>query len=92
MTLIRTMETPAGDKGYLQVQVVNIENNFPIQGARVSISYKGDPGRPLEEVMTNSSGQTENVSLNAPPKSYSLAPGLEQPYSEYNLMVTDSRF
>ena len=39
MTLIRTMETPAGDKGYLQVQVVNIENNFPIQGARVSISY-----------------------------------------------------
>ena len=38
MTLIRTMETPAGDKGYLQVQVVNIENNFPIQGARVSIS------------------------------------------------------
>ena len=75
MTLIRTMETPAGDKGYLQVQVVNIENNFPIQGARVSISYKGDPGRPLEEVMTNSSGQTENVSLNAPPKSYSLAPG-----------------
>ena len=92
MTLIRTMETPAGDKGYLQVQVVNIENNFPIQGARVSISYKGDPGRPLEEVMTNSSGQTENVSLNAPPKSYSLAPGLEQPYSEYNLMVTASGF
>ena len=92
MTLIRTMETPAGDKGYLQVQVVNIENNFPIQGARVSISYKGDPGRPLEEVMTNSSGQTENVSLNAPPKSYSLAPGLEQPYSEYKLMVTASGF
>lgn len=92
MTLIRTMETPAGDKGYLQMQVVNIENNFPIQGARVSISYKGDPGRPLEEVMTNSSGQTENVSLNAPPKSYSLAPGLEQPYSEYNLMVTASGF
>ena len=92
MTLIRTMETPAGDKGYLQVQVVNIENNFPIQGARVSISYKGDPGRPLEEVMTNSSGQTENVSLNAPPKSYSLALGLEQPYSEYNLMVTASGF
>ena len=92
MTLIRTMETPAGDKGYLQVQVVNIENNFPIQGARVSISYKGDPGRPLEEVMTNSSGQTENVSLNAPPTSYSLAPGLEQPYAEYNLMVTASGF
>ena len=42
----------------------------------------------MEEVSTNSSGQTEQVSLDAPPLELSLTPGIEQPYSEYNLLVT----
>lgn len=92
MTMVKMAEAGGGDRGFLRVQVINIQNNFPIQDARVSVSYKGDPGRPLEQVMTDASGQTERLALSAPPKSYSLAPGMEQPYSEYNLMVTAPGF
>ena len=33
--------------GLLQINVINIQNNFPIQNARVTISYKGEPDRPV---------------------------------------------
>lgn len=49
--------------GLLQINVINIQNNFPIQNARVTISYKGEPDRPVEQLTTNSSGQTEQVQL-----------------------------
>lgn len=79
-------DTPS--QGFLQVNVVNIENNFPIQNATVSISYTGTPDDTIEKLTTNSSGQTEQVSLSAPPLDYSLQPGDEQPYSEYNLEIS----
>lgn len=49
--------------GLLQINVINIQNNFPIQNARVTISYKGEPDRTVEQLTTNSSGQTEQVQL-----------------------------
>ena len=79
-------------KGFLQVNVISLGNNFPIQNATVSISYKGDPSNVLEKVTTNSSGQTEQVSLSAPPIEYSLEPVEQQPYSEYNLTVSAPGF
>ena len=82
----------SGYRGLLQVNVVNIQNNFPIQNARVTISYKGDPQSPVEQVVTNSSGQTEQVALSAPPLELSLEPGDVQPYSEYNLRVEAEGF
>ena len=54
-------------RGNLQIQVINIRNNFPIQNAKVSISSKGEPERVLEQLTTDSSGQTENISLLLPP-------------------------
>ena len=78
--------------GLLQINVINIQNNFPIQNARVTISYKGEPNRPVEQLTTNSSGQTEQVQLPAPPVEYSLEPSIIQPYSEYNLMVEAEGF
>lgn len=79
-------------QGFLQINVVNIQNNFPIPDASVSISYKGNPQSTVEQVNTNSSGQTENVSLPAPPLEYSLQPGINQPYSEYNLKISAPGF
>ena len=73
--------------GLLQINVINIQNNFPIENARITISYKGEPTRPIEQVQTNSSGQTQQVTLPAPPVEYSLEPSVIQPYSEYNLTV-----
>ena len=84
----KTISAAAADtpsQGLLQVNVVNIENNFPIRNATVSISYTGSPDSTLEKLTTNSSGQTEQISLSAPPLDYSLQPGDERPYSEYNL-------
>lgn len=81
-----------GYRGLLQVNVVNIQNNFPIQNAQITISYKGDPQSPVEQVVTNSSGQTEQVALSAPPLELSLEPGDVQPYSEYNLRVEAEGF
>ena len=43
----------ASSRGFLQINVVNIQNNFPIQNATVSIRTKGEPDRVLEEVKTN---------------------------------------
>lgn len=74
--------------GSLQVDVVSSENNHPIGDAEVSISYTGDPDSILEKVTTDSSGQSETVSLSAPPVDLSLSPGLAQPYSEYSLFIT----
>lgn len=91
----KTISAAAADtpsQGLLQVNVVNIENNFPIRNATVSISYSGSPDTAIEKLTTNSSGQTEQVSLSAPPLDYSLQPGDERPYSEYNLEISAPGF
>ena len=81
------------DDGLLQINVNSIVTNAPIQDARIQISYTGDPDTIIEEVTTDSSGQTEEVTLPAPPVEYSMEPEqAEQPYSEYNLSITAPGF
>ncbi|WP_394525838.1 peptidoglycan-binding domain-containing protein [Lacrimispora sp. JR3] len=86
----RAQETTA--TGSLLVNVVSNENNFPIQNAEISVSYTGDPESTLEQLVTDSSGQTEQVSLSAPPVDLSLSPSLVQPYSQYSLFVRAQGF
>lgn len=74
------------------VSVVSSANNHPIENAVITISYTGDPDSTIEQVRTNSSGQTELLSLSAPPLEYSMEPGIEQPYSEYTLNVAAEGF
>lgn len=77
------------DTGRLQINITSGPTAFPISNATISISYTGVPGSVLEQVQTNSSGQTEVIELDAPPVEYSLDPNNEiQPYSEYTLDVT----
>lgn len=90
--ILHAMATELPSRGYLQVNVVNIENNFPINGARVTITYSGAPENTLEEITTNTSGQTDNVELAAPPLEYSLTPSDNQPYSDYNITVSAPGF
>jgi len=81
------------DKGNLQVQVVSGIDMTPVSNARVTISYTGDPTSTLEELLTNSSGQTETIALNTPPLEYSINSTVEiQPYSEYTISVTAEGF
>ena len=65
-------ENTAGGKGQLQVNVTSSVDNYPVADARISISYTGIPGGTLEQLDTESSGQTETVDLDAPPVEYSL--------------------
>lgn len=41
----------------------------------------------LEEVDTDDSGNTEKITLDAPPLEYSMEPGENQPYAEYTIKV-----
>ncbi|MDD3338901.1 MAG: peptidoglycan-binding protein [Lachnospiraceae bacterium] len=80
------------DKGRLQVNVVSNIRNRPVANARISISYTGDPESIIEEVRTDSSGQSPVVELSTPPLDYSMEPGQYQPYSEYNLRIEAEDF
>lgn len=75
------------DYGNLLVNVVEESNNRPMENVVVSISGTGEPSDVIEELVTNSSGQTQSVELETPPLEYSLEPGQNQPYSEYNVQV-----
>ena len=54
-------QTPNSSYGLLQVNVINIENNFPVQNARITISSSENPRQTVEQLTTNTSGQTEQV-------------------------------
>ena len=58
-----TMQQNNTDRGTLQVNVVTALQNRPVAGARVTISYTGEPERPLEELTTDQSGHTPDLEL-----------------------------
>lgn len=81
------------DEGRLQVTVQSADGNRPIENALVRISYTGVPDSVIEEVRTDSSGQTPILELKAPPLEYSLDVNEEsQPYSEYTVQVLAEGF
>ena len=80
-------------QGYLQVDVVSDANSFPVQDADIVIARTEEPDKIIEETRTNSSGQTENLPLNAPPLELSLSPEeTERPYAEYTIRITAPGF
>lgn len=89
---IKKMESASDSQGLLQVNVVSSVNHFPIDHATVSIAETDEPDRTLEEVDTDASGQTPEVSLPAPPLEYSMEAGEPRPYQEYTLKITASGF
>lgn len=84
---IRAQQDNNVDQGMLQVTVLNSDNNRPVENARVRISYSGDPDSVVEEVRTDSSGQTPVLNLAAPPIEYSMEPVEQQPYAEYTVQI-----
>ena len=80
-------------QGYLQVDVVSGANSFPVQDADIVIARTEEPDEIIEETRTNSSGQTENLPLDAPPVELSLSPEeTERPYAEYTIRITAPGF
>ncbi|MDY4968775.1 MAG: peptidoglycan-binding protein, partial [Lachnospiraceae bacterium] len=77
-----------GDSGFLRVNVNSGLNQFPIEDAVVDISSQLEPDRIIEELKTDRSGQTEQITLPAPSVDLSLEPQELQPYSEYQITVS----
>lgn len=83
---MREMQENHIDQGRLQIQVQSQAR--PVEDARIAISYTGDPESTVEQVTTDENGQTEELTLAAPPLEYSLEPSSAQPYAEYTLWIT----
>ncbi len=88
--ILRALQTPdTTDTGKLFITVNSALNSFPISDATVTISVTGGDGgsQPLEQLTTDTAGQTEEVTLGTPPLEYSMEPGEPRPYTEYNITV-----
>ena len=75
------------DQGTIKVQVTSAVGMVPVENARVTISYTGEPDSTLEQISTDGDGQSEVLSLAAPPLEYSMEPVQSQPYAEYTVQV-----
>ena len=81
------------DQGTLQITVRSEADNRPVENALVRISYTGDPNSVIEEVRTDSSGNTPVLQLKTPPLEYSLNATEEaQPYAEYSMQIEAEDF
>ena len=89
MKSLKTMQNENVDKGTLQINVTSGITSYPIENATINIYYTGVPGEQLEQLTTDSSGQTATIELDTPPLEYSRNPTIEsQPYSEYTFEVS----
>ena len=77
------------DKGDLQIFVTAGESPQPVPGARVRVTDPAN-GSVLEELTTDSSGQTPFVELPAPPMELSVVESTpeQRPYAVYNVTVS----
>ncbi len=89
---IRAMQLETEEMGRLQIRVTTASGARPIAGAKVAIYYTGEPENEILEAITDESGQTEELELNAPPLEYSVNPSEQQPYSEYTIEVSAEGF
>lgn len=80
------------DRGDLKVSVFTEDGTRPIADAQVRISYTGESGQVVEELRTDSSGQTPALELRTPPLEYSMQPSEEQPYAEYTVQIEAEGF
>ena len=83
---LKAMQENHVDRGRLRIQVQSQAR--PIENAQIAVSYTGDPESTVEQVVTDGNGQTEELTLPAPPLEYSMEPSASQPYAEYTLRIT----
>ena len=80
------------DTGFLKIEI-NTSTGTPINNASIYISYTGGPNTIIENLNTNSAGQTEILSLSTPPLEYSLnSNNILEPYAEYSVLIRADGF
>ncbi len=78
-------DTPPVGQGSLIVQATTAGGAIPVQGAEVTIS--SSDGDIIAVRVTDNSGRTNRVLLDAPSYLYSQTPGTIRPYSTYNIRI-----
>lgn len=86
MNLQATQDLP--DIGYFRANVTSQQSARPIPDATIQISDINNPDNIIEELVTDQNGQSETVSLDAPPLEYSMIPESNQPYAVYNIRIS----
>lgn len=76
------------DRGKLTFEVTSNVGLIPVEDAKIRISYAGQPERTIEEIVTDESGETEDIELPTPPLELSQEPSELQPYAEYDFTIT----
>ena len=78
-------------KGHLQVQCFDASLGNPVPHVEVLVMSR-ENSYIIAQISTDSSGQTQEIILPAPPLEYSLAPGFPQPFSTYDVIVSREDF
>ena len=86
--MIYPAESGTSYRGYLRINTSSFDTSGAVPGAKVSISYSGEPDNVIEETDTDENGNSIDIPLPAPKPEYSMEPGVNQPYSEYNITVS----
>ena len=88
----QTLSSDTPDKGRLRIHVDSALTRSPVENARIRIFDTGQPEKALEEIGTDTNGNSETVELPAPPIEYSMEPSENQPYSEYTFQIQADGF
>lgn len=88
----QTLSSDTPDKGRLRIHVDSALTRSPVENARIRIFATGQPEKALEEIGTDTNGNSETVELPAPPIEYSMEPSENQPYSEYTFQIQADGF
>lgn len=79
-------------QGRLKLSAYEINVGRPVDNTVLQITPKGDRSRIIEELVTDSSGQTPVINLPAPPIEFSMGSGADMPYSEYDVHIIHDGF
>lgn len=88
----QTLSSDTPDKGRLRIHVDSALTRSPVENARIRIFDTGQPEKALEEIGTDTNGNSETVELPAPPIEYSMEPSENQPHSEYTFQIQADGF
>lgn len=75
-------------EGQLTFSVTSTVGMIPVENATITISDQNAPENILATVTTDENGQTQNITLQAPPFAFSQAPGQERPYASYAVEIS----
>lgn len=82
------------DKGRLKIQCFVGDTYIPVDGSKITLVSSSGESSDNKEVnlVTNSSGESQIIELNAPPLEYSQNPDQPTPYSLYDLRIDRQGF